>query len=201
MLQLGLKLGLGPGNVIFLFFVLHVKGSCDVHGVRTTKVCDVTMMYCKERYMENVPLWDDPPFISVWNVCIKPSEPAVVFACLSSKMCCPVFHSRMYWSLFQPRTYWSRFHTSAPLHTCTFMSDATRVYLLYCVSQSTTVYPQRRNVSHSLTHHLSKPDKHVLKLQNKILLYMSTKQLSECVGVLSLTMHLVHAAVNVYTYQ
>ena len=38
-------------------FVLHVNGSCDVHGVRgvTTTVCDVMMMYCKERYMENVP--------------------------------------------------------------------------------------------------------------------------------------------------
>ena len=24
-------------------------------GVRTATVCDVTMMYCKERYMENVP--------------------------------------------------------------------------------------------------------------------------------------------------
>ena len=36
-------------------FVLHVNGSCDVHGVRTKTVCDVTMMYCKERYMENVP--------------------------------------------------------------------------------------------------------------------------------------------------
>ena len=33
-------------------FVLHVNGSCDVHGVRTTTVCDITMMnvpieYCK----------------------------------------------------------------------------------------------------------------------------------------------------------
>ena len=37
-------------------FVLHVNGSCDIHGVRTTKaVRDITMMYCKERYMENVP--------------------------------------------------------------------------------------------------------------------------------------------------
>ena len=33
-------------------FVLHVNGSCDIHGVRTTKVCDVTMMYCKECYIE-----------------------------------------------------------------------------------------------------------------------------------------------------
>ena len=79
-------------------------------------------------------------------------------ACLSSKMCCSVFHSTIYWSLFQPRTYWSSFHTSAPLHTCTFNPDATRVNHLYCVSQSTTVYPRRRNVSHSLTHHLSKPE-------------------------------------------
>ena len=58
MLQLGL--GLEPGNVIFCVkvtntFVLHVNGNCDVHGLRTTKVRDVTMMYCKERYMENVP--------------------------------------------------------------------------------------------------------------------------------------------------
>ena len=37
-------------------FVLHINGSCDIHGVGTTPVCDVTMMYCKERYMENVPL-------------------------------------------------------------------------------------------------------------------------------------------------
>ena len=36
-------------------FVLHVNGSCDVHGVRTTTLRDVTMMYCKEWYMENVP--------------------------------------------------------------------------------------------------------------------------------------------------
>ena len=35
-------------------FVL-LYGSCDVHGIRTTKVCDVTRMYCKEWYMENVP--------------------------------------------------------------------------------------------------------------------------------------------------
>ena len=64
MLQLGL--GIGPGNVIFSVpfffcvkvtntFVLHVNGSCDIHGVRTTKVCDVTMMYCKEWYIEKVP--------------------------------------------------------------------------------------------------------------------------------------------------
>ena len=50
-------------SVLFFFcvkvtntFVLHIDGSCEVHGVRTSKVCDVTMMYCKERYMENVPL-------------------------------------------------------------------------------------------------------------------------------------------------
>ena len=39
-------------------FVLHVNSCCDVHGirgVRTTPVCDVTMMYSKERYTENVP--------------------------------------------------------------------------------------------------------------------------------------------------
>ena len=88
-------------------------------------------------------------------------------ACLSSKMCCSEFHSRMYWSSFhfkmywspfQPRISWSPFHTSAPFHTCTFNPDATRVNHLYRVSQSTTVYPQRRNISHSLTHHLSKPE-------------------------------------------
>ena len=70
MLQLGVGLGLGPGNVIFPFFcvkvtntfVLHVNGSCDAHGVRTTKVRDVTMMYCKERYMENVPF----AIVSFW---------------------------------------------------------------------------------------------------------------------------------------
>ena len=66
MLQFGLGLGLGPGNGIFFLsvlkvtntFVLHVNSSCDVHGirgVRTTTVRDVTMNYCKERYMENVP--------------------------------------------------------------------------------------------------------------------------------------------------
>ena len=31
-------------------FVLHVNGSCSAHGLRTTTVRDVTMMYCKERY-------------------------------------------------------------------------------------------------------------------------------------------------------
>ena len=35
--------------------VLHVNGSYNVHGIRTTPVRDVMMMYCKERYMENVP--------------------------------------------------------------------------------------------------------------------------------------------------
>ena len=35
-------------------FVLHGNVSWGVHGPRTTKVCDVTMMYCKEQYMENV---------------------------------------------------------------------------------------------------------------------------------------------------
>ena len=57
-------LGLGPGSgVLSLFFflsgtntfVLHVNGSCGAHGLGTTTVRDVTMMYCKERYMENVP--------------------------------------------------------------------------------------------------------------------------------------------------
>ena len=36
-------------------FVLHVNGSCDVHGIRTTTIRGVTMMYCKERYIENGP--------------------------------------------------------------------------------------------------------------------------------------------------
>ena len=36
-------------------FVLHANGSCCIHGVRTTTVHDVTMMYCKEQYMEDVP--------------------------------------------------------------------------------------------------------------------------------------------------
>ena len=99
-------------------------------------------------------------------------------ACLSSKICCSEFHSRMYWSPFhfkmywspfQPRISWSPFHTSAPLHTCTFNPDATRVNHLYCVSQSTTVYPQRRNVSHSLTHYLSKPeDKDDIDVDNSL---------------------------------
>ena len=35
-------------------FVLHVNGSCGVHGLRATTVRDITM-YCKERYMDNVP--------------------------------------------------------------------------------------------------------------------------------------------------
>ena len=98
--------------------------------------------------------------------------------CLSSKMYCSVFHSRMSWSPFhfkmswspfhfkmswspfQPRTYWSPFHTSAHLHTCTFNPDVSRVNHLYCtcVSIPTTVYPRRRKISHSLTHHLSKPE-------------------------------------------
>ena len=68
MLQLGLELG--PGNVFFSsffffffsllevthIFVLRVSGNCNVRGVRTTTVCDVTVMYSQERYMENVPL-------------------------------------------------------------------------------------------------------------------------------------------------
>ena len=86
-----------------------------------------------------------------------------------SKMCCSVFHSRMYWSPFQPRISWSPFHTSAPLHTCMFNPNATRVNHLYYVSQSTTVYPQRRSVSHSLTHHLSKPeDKDDIDVDNSL---------------------------------
>ena len=36
-------------------FVLHVRGSCGVHGLRTTTVHDVMIMYYRERYMENVP--------------------------------------------------------------------------------------------------------------------------------------------------
>ena len=38
-------------------FVLHVSGNCNVRGVRTATVCDVMMMYCQERYMENVPVF------------------------------------------------------------------------------------------------------------------------------------------------
>ena len=34
-------------------FVLRASGKCDVRGIRTTTVRDVTM-YCQERYMENV---------------------------------------------------------------------------------------------------------------------------------------------------
>ena len=34
-------------------FVLHVNGGCDIHGLRT-KVRNVTVIYCKKRYMENV---------------------------------------------------------------------------------------------------------------------------------------------------
>ena len=33
-----------------------LAGNCDVCGIRiTTTVCDITMMYCQEQYMENVP--------------------------------------------------------------------------------------------------------------------------------------------------
>ena len=56
MLQLGLGLELGPGNVFFpLSYALTV--TANIHGVRTTTVRDVTMMYCQKWYMENVPLW------------------------------------------------------------------------------------------------------------------------------------------------
>ena len=37
-------------------FVLHVSSNCDIHGIRTTTVHDVKMMYSQERYMENVPV-------------------------------------------------------------------------------------------------------------------------------------------------
>ena len=58
-----LELGLGRGPFLLFFsvlkvtniFVLHVSGNCDVCGVRITTVCDVTMMYCQEFYMENKP--------------------------------------------------------------------------------------------------------------------------------------------------
>ena len=36
---------------------LTALSNCNVCGVRTTTVRDVTMMYCQKRYMENVPLW------------------------------------------------------------------------------------------------------------------------------------------------
>ena len=48
-------------TVLFFFlsatntFVLHVNDNCGAHGLRTTTVRDITMMYCKEQYMENVP--------------------------------------------------------------------------------------------------------------------------------------------------
>ena len=63
-LELGLGLGLGPGNVFFPCFsllkvtntfVMCISGNCDVHGIRTTTVRDVMMMYSQEQYMENVP--------------------------------------------------------------------------------------------------------------------------------------------------
>ena len=34
----------------------NVHGVHGVHGVRRTTVRDITVMYCKERYMENVPV-------------------------------------------------------------------------------------------------------------------------------------------------
>ena len=37
-------------------FVLRISGNCDVRGVRTTTVRDITMMYSQEWHMENVPL-------------------------------------------------------------------------------------------------------------------------------------------------
>ena len=50
-LGLGLGLGLGPGNGIFQvtnIFVLHVNGSCDVHGVPTTVLSSrLSIMECK----------------------------------------------------------------------------------------------------------------------------------------------------------
>ena len=66
-LQLGLGLGLGPGNGIIsvLFFFLCVKVTktfvllswhvtVQLSDVRPT-LCDIMMMYSKERYMENLP--------------------------------------------------------------------------------------------------------------------------------------------------
>ena len=35
-------------------FVLRVSSNCDIHGIRTTTVRGVKMMYSQERYMENV---------------------------------------------------------------------------------------------------------------------------------------------------
>ena len=46
-------------SLLFFLSVLKVTNNCTLmqcHGIRTTAVRDVTMMYCKERYMENVPL-------------------------------------------------------------------------------------------------------------------------------------------------
>ena len=88
-----------------------------------------------------------------WQFWLRKNE-----TCLSSKTNSFLFHSTACWFLFQPRTYWSPFCTSAHLHTCTFNPAVTRVYHSYCVSMPTSVYLRRRNISHSLTHHLSKPE-------------------------------------------
>ena len=37
-------------------FVLRVSGNCKVRSVRTTTVHDVTVIYCQEQYMVNVPI-------------------------------------------------------------------------------------------------------------------------------------------------
>ena len=67
MLQIGVRVRARTRECIFPFFffvlkvtdtfVLCVISNCEVCGVRTTTVRDVTMMYCQKRYMENVPLW------------------------------------------------------------------------------------------------------------------------------------------------
>ena len=75
MLRLGL--GSGNGNIFLSGFKRWQKRwqtplSCSpgtlteqyVHDVRTTTVHDIMMMYCKERYIENL-----PNYLSTWRSC------------------------------------------------------------------------------------------------------------------------------------
>ena len=78
-LQSGLGLGIGPGNgIISAFFFLCIKVtktfcvallarySTTFTAYARTTVCDVMMMYSKERYMENLPnCWP----VSGWWCC------------------------------------------------------------------------------------------------------------------------------------
>ena len=62
-------------------FVLHVNSSCDVYvicGLRTTTVCDVALMYCKERYMEIVPFAMKPHGIRN----IQTQLPPIIYMCI-----------------------------------------------------------------------------------------------------------------------